>query len=151
MKHFWGDWCSALHEDELNAHLFGWFGCFFLLPRPKLHVKVTELSRKRQIYHLYIIRLSSVVKYLHVMGGQAYRSRWEATRALQNINDSQSDSQVDNGSGWCLLCLWMERLHFPWLWAAIALKKCFIRLEILRYCFLNASLKICSDLCSSAP
>ncbi len=77
------------------------------------------------------------------MGGQAYQSRWEATRALQSINDSKSDSQVDNGSGWCLLCLWMERLQFPWLWAAVAQqKKSFMKLKIRSHCFLNTSLKI---------
>lgn len=35
------------------------------------------------------------------------------------MTPNHSESQVDNGSGWCLLCIWMGRLHLSWLWTAM--------------------------------
>lgn len=59
MRQFHGEFQK---EDQLCAHLFGWFPVA-LRPRPELHVRVTELSRKMEIRHLYITGHSSVVKH----------------------------------------------------------------------------------------
>lgn len=58
-----------MRMSSLTTSLVG----FQVLESPDLNF--TELSRKREIYHLYIIGHSSAVKYLHVIGGQAYRRR----------------------------------------------------------------------------
>lgn len=126
------------------------------------HIRVTQLSRKRSAHY-------GALKFCRALACNGWaglqKQMREATRALRSVNDFKSDSQVDNGSGWCLLCLRMERLHVFMIVGGNSNEKKVLHNKILSRCFLNAAIKIqCSvpwnhksrlyfgySLCSVAP